>query len=193
MSPITRAGGGGSKAEVTAEKERAETAEALKVSLSEIAPVQLSVLTSNVGPVKETTTLADITGLGLAVGASSTEVWRVSYWLLVEAANTTMDSKFGFTVPASCTGRWGGIVAGSGTEAGWATAVASVTPSVALALSGTSAFGTRAGVAGFPITALVYGGGTAGTVQIQYAQNTSDAGNLTILKGSVMEAVRVAA
>jgi hypothetical protein len=51
------------------------------------------------------TTLVDV-GLPVAIGSSSTEIWRVEYLLLLEAANGTMDLALNFTAPPAqrCTG-----------------------------------------------------------------------------------------
>jgi hypothetical protein len=139
------------------------------------------------------TVLQNITGLGLTVGASPTEIWLVKYWLLVEAPNATMDINLGFTVPAGCTMKWGGMPGNTSNTPGFGS-VAVATPPLAL-LTETQALqnGTpAAGVTGVGLVGMVFGGGTAGTVQIQYAQAVSNANPLKIDKGSVMEAIRVA-
>jgi hypothetical protein len=164
----------------------------IKVSGSGGSVSSVAVLSADMTAISAQTTLQNVTGLGLAIGASATEIWRVTYWLLTTAANTTMDLKLGFTVPASCTMKWATFGLNSEIPS-WATRGASNTPNAILAESGTTSPATLGGTQGTTITALVFGGGTAGTVQLQYAQNTSDAGNLQVLKGSMMEAIRVAA
>jgi hypothetical protein len=104
-----------------------------------------------------------------------------------------MDTKFGFTVPAGCTMQWGGLV-GNGLTAvpGFGGTTTANSP---LALKGageTISVGSFNGVMGIALTAIVFGGGNAGNVQLQCAQNLSDAGALKVLKGSVMEALKVA-
>jgi Collagen triple helix repeat (20 copies) len=152
----------------------------------------LAALTADVGPIKEQTTLQNVTGLGLAIGGSATEIWLVKYWLLINAANITMDSRFGFTVPAGCTMQWGGIVGNTTAVTGWGMVPTTATPTTLKNAESFVAAGVPIGTTGIPFVATVFGGGTAGTVQIQYAQNTSDAGNLKVLRGSVMEAMKVA-
>jgi hypothetical protein len=150
-------------------------------------------LASDVTLTSSSTTLQDVTGLGLAIGASATEVWFVNLWLDVNAANVTMDVKFGFTVPSGCTMRWGAV---GRVAAGAASYGGEQVGNVVLGLtteSGTAPNATLAGTAGVAYGARVFGGGTAGTVQLQAAQNTSDAGALKILKGSHFEATRVTA
>jgi hypothetical protein len=152
-----------------------------------------SCLTSNVGPISSQTTLQDITGLGLALGASATEIWQMKLLLLVNAANQTMDAQFGFTVPAGCTMLWGPNTGNTATLQGWGAVTPANTPVVLKTASQTIAIGSVGGTFGVPITAIVFGGGTPGLVQPRFAQNTSDAGDLKILKGSSLEAVRLAA
>jgi hypothetical protein len=172
-------------AQVKAERERAEAAEATA------APV--SAVTTEIFTLKETTGLKDIPLLALAISKSVTEVWRLSLWVLLETANNAMDFKHGFTVPAGCTMRWGSLPGNSGNQAGFGIAPTATTPLAMLSAAETLAGGTRSGVIGVPLVAIVYGGGTAGNVQLQVAQNTSDAGNLSVLPGSIMEARKVRA
>lgn len=163
----------------------------IATALDSIRDRPTAVLAADLAPIASQTVFQDITGLGLAIGPSSTERWRVTWWLLVNAANTTMDLKLAFSVPTGCALRWGG--AGLSTEiASWGARGTAQTPIALLATGENLLVGTFAGTFGVMVTALVTGGGTAGTVQPRYAQNTSDAGNLQILAGSVMEAVKVA-
>lgn len=157
----------------------------------QVAPVT-SVLSADMAAITASTTLVDITGLGVEIGASATEIWLLKYWLLVSAANNVMDSKFLVTVPAAATTRFGGLVGGSGTPSGWGAATAATSVGT-LATTGAVSVGTAGGgITGVGIVAMVFGGGTAGTAQIQVAQQTSDAGALQILRGSAVEALKLA-
>lgn len=144
--------------------------------------------------VTASTTLVDVTGLGVTLGASATEVWFAKYWLLISAANAAMDIKVGFpAAPSSAALYWGPIMGNSTVVAGWITTATSTAPAaLKQALQSVSMGTTGAGVAGVELIAIILGGGTGGAVQIQFAQDTSDAGALKILKGSIMEAQRVA-
>jgi hypothetical protein len=160
-----------------------------------VAPyIWMKALTADVGPIASTIVLQDIAGMAVTIGASSSEMWLVEMLMMVTAANTAMDLKLGWSVPAGCTGSWG-IVGGLSTEvAAWAGRVSTQTPTVGLAsLAQTAAIATFAGTLGISVAALVQGGGTSGAVQARFAQNTSDAGNLSILKGSVLKATKLAA
>lgn len=141
------------------------------------------------------TTLQDITGISFPVGASATEIWLVVYTILIESANATMDIKFGFTAPAGATGWWAPTHHNAGAHYG-AQSVGS-SPSAFNDLSSVLSLASRgtipAGPYGVIFRGHVFGGGTAGNVQLKFAQNTSDAGNLTIKKGTVVEARKVAA
>jgi hypothetical protein len=57
---------------------------------------------------------------------------------------------------------------------------------------GSASLFSRAGQGEFvEWTGIIANGGTAGTVQLQWAQNTSNAANLTMKKGSYMMGAKV--
>lgn len=153
---------------------------------------QTAVLTSKVGPIKEQTAFQDITGLSLAIGASATERWLIRMYLLVEAANATMDCKFTFSVPEGLTGKWGCLANSATTTSIFGGVPTGTTPTLLGDPTNGMNVGTAEGIIGVAFVATFKGGGNAGTVQARYAQNTSNAGNLSILAGSVLEAVKVA-
>jgi hypothetical protein len=154
---------------------------------------QRKVLTADVGPIRSQIALQDITGLGLAIGASPTEIWLLKYWLDVYADTASIDVNNGFTVPPGCTMRWGGMPGNTSNTPGFGSVTAATTPLALLTEAQTLPNGVPAAAAtGVGLVAKVFGGGTAGTVQIRFAQNTSAAADLKILRGSVMEAIKVA-
>ena len=145
-----------------------------------------AVLTADLAAIASQPTLQPISGLQVPIGASPTEIWLVEWWMMVTGANTTMDIKYGLTVPAGCTVRWG-IQSGSTTVAGWNASPATVSPLALLNESGTAVLGSNTTAQmGSVINAIIFGGGTAGNVIPQYAQNTSDAGTLVMNKGSLV-------
>lgn len=142
-----------------------------------------AVLAADVGPISSTTTLQDITGLFLPIGGASTERWIVEVTLLV-TGSTVMDLKLGWSVPASCTMVWNSVQGLLGQQA-LATPIATTqTEGTTIAVAADTSFLTG-------LRALVKSGGTAGKVQMRFAQNTSDAGNLTIKAGSCLVARRL--
>jgi hypothetical protein len=156
-------------------------------------PTIRKVLTADMAAISSQTTLQNVTGLGVAIGASSTEIWRIYFQLVLNSAEvgTTMDAKFGFTFPSGATMLWGATGA---VVAGWGGVLSSSTPAVLLDQTQTLAIGSPSNAFfGFAGYALVFGGGTAGTIQLQYAQNTSVASNLTVKKGSLVTARKLAA
>ena len=101
-------------------------------------------------------------------------------------ASATADIKFAYTIPAGATMRWGLNGLGSGgTNPVYGTATASGT-SVALGGIGVATV----------LMALIEGevtmGATAGNLQLQAAQNTSDASVTTVFTRSFMEVWRTA-
>lgn len=131
----------------------------------------------------------------LAISNSATEIWYFEILLMVVSANATMDFKAAFSVPTSCTMLWGteaglspDLAAGFGGDATGSSPVALNTE------SGTQSFGTNAasGTQGIVLKGFIFGGGTAGNVNLKWSQNTSDAGNLTVKKGSLLRALKIA-
>jgi len=156
------------------------------------APSGVSVVAADVTHAPSSTTLSDVTGLLVPIGASATEVWTFKAFLEVTAANTTVDSKWGFTVPTAATMRWGAFGAGS-ILAGYAAPGTSGTASALATESGTVSFGSANATFGVSLTGKIYGGGTAGNVQLQFAQDASSATNLVVLKNSHIEYRRIVA
>ena len=115
-----------------------------------------------------------------AVGAN--EIWFFQLYLNINAANTTMDFKAGWSVPTGTTMQWGWQAATAGT--GWAIAGTGGTPGAAITESGNALLGTGAAITNqAALQGYVTVGSTSGTVNFQWSQNTSDAGNL-ILKAN---------
>jgi hypothetical protein len=145
-----------------------------------------SPLTSQATPQSDDTLL-------FAVAGNSTEVWFVECFLIVNTANTAMDIKIGWSVPTGTTMRWGnGYVAGATGFAGFYSLGVSTSPTAlyseasTLSLGGIIAGKNFVGPSGF-----VFSGGTAGNAVLQWAQNTSDAGNLVMEKGSFLRLTKL--
>jgi hypothetical protein len=141
---------------------------------------------------KENTELQNLTGLGIEIAESG--IYKITFFLLVEAANTTEDLKVGFSLGATgATGYWGAHACTTGISGGIGTGGTGLTtPATLLKLSESGSFASIAGVQGIKIEATIIAGGTKGTVQIQASQNTSNGGVLNVLKGSSVEARKVA-
>jgi hypothetical protein len=129
------------------------------------------------------TTLSNDSQLSFAVDASS--YYDVEVTLLVVAPNTTADFKFGWAFPTSTLIHWGfhsGLVA---TTDSWDGAAVGNSPRDLLTQAETlPAGGNSGGVFPIWLKAVVITAGTSGTVNFQWAQNTSDGGNITIKQGS---------
>lgn len=131
------------------------------------------------------TVLQNVTGMSVAMPAAGSFGFRAN---LYYEATTVADIKFAFTFPAGVGMRWGGIGAapgGAGTGDGsWTTAIASGT---AIAFGG-GGLGT---VMRVQIEGDYVAGGTAGTLQLQAAQNTSEASVTTLKVLSKLEMWRM--
>jgi hypothetical protein len=140
---------------------------------------------------KQNNTLANDDTLLFAIGSSSTETYLVEAVLLVSAANTTMDALFGWSGPSGATASWGGDVGGSVTSAGFGAPGTASTPVALLAIGGTLAVGTLAGTSGVSLKGIFFGGGSSGNINLQWAQNTTNANDLKLLKGSCIRVTKL--
>lgn len=99
-------------------------------------------------------------------------------------ASTTSDIKFQFTVPAGAAFSFGGY--------GAATGIAAITGDANFAWGTTAAFGGS----GFDMITTLHGtlvsAGTAGNLQLQWAQNALDASNTTVYSRSWMRLMAIA-
>jgi len=129
------------------------------------------------------TTLSNITGLLVAIGSSATEIWYFDAILLAQSNGAAADFKYGWTVPASCTMKWLNM-----DDIGVAIGVAA---SAVATESGTLSAGGSNLTTIQRYCGMIFGGGTSGNVQMQFAQNTSSANTTNILKGSTLRAVRL--
>lgn len=150
-----------------------------------------ALLGADLAAITAQTVLQKIEGLAFEIGASATEVWRFDELLLVNEPNTEMDLKLGLSGPAGATASWAPISNGVG---GSFVAVAAATTAAIIGAIGTEfTMGGVNGTFGIMASGLIFGGGTAGKVIPMYAQATSNAGNLKILKGSMLEARKIRA
>lgn len=141
---------------------------------------------SSAETVNNSTTFQNDDHFTFAIAAN--EVWLLHFHILVTAANTTADIKFQFSVPAAATYSIGAYNRPSLISA-WGGEDVAQTP-LAVATS-TLAIGTNAATIPVAVTAIIVNGANAGTVTLQWAQNTLSATNLTIEANSIMEYTRV--
>jgi hypothetical protein len=128
------------------------------------------------------TTLANVTSMALTVAAN--EIWQVLF-SVIYTASTAGDLKLAFTFPA------GGA---NGVSAMWMSNV----PSAVVLTIDTS--GTGVGLQGLgsgftlacPIAVIYTNAGTAGDLQLQFAQQTSDGTATTIKANSTVWAMKLA-
>lgn len=133
-------------------------------------------------------TLANLTGLTVPIAANSTEVWQfeVQLFLVNGAAGTTADFKFGWTFPAGVAGIWGahnntGAAGGVLWDhvAAASSGIAIIDISTAIAIGGLNSVSQ-----GIFFRGTCFAGGTGGSLQLQWAQNTTNATAQTVKKGS---------
>lgn len=133
--------------------------------------------------VSSSTTLQDDDHLKFAVAAD--EEWAFELFLIVEG-NETADIKIGFAGPSGSTLVWGGhglIPAAGNLSAGLEN----------YAGSGSHGFGILSGTkSAIIIRGTIHNGVNADDLQLQWAQNASDAGATTVYENSHLVAHRIA-
>lgn len=130
------------------------------------------------------TTLSDDPQLSIAVLAATTYLFEA---LLIWSSGTTPDAKFGLTVPAGCTWQlapFGIPAAGTATAGSLETAIFTAS---GIPLGGVAA-GTKTAAL---VTGVVFVAGTAGSVTVSWAQNSSNASNTVLYTGSWLQLTRV--
>lgn len=137
--------------------------------------------------VNASTTLVDATGVDVALDADSLYILDgyISY-----VSGATPDIKFAWTIPAGMTGHWAMYMQTSSATAsvGSIDARHATSFTTALAAAGSGSFSSR--MACLP-RAYLDTAGTAGTLQLQFAQNTSDASDTIVKAGSWIRALKV--
>lgn len=130
------------------------------------------------------TTLGDITGMSASLEASSTYI----FWGYVAySTGSTPDIKFAFSVPSGATGHWAlhGVSSGSTNPGSLDATHATSFGATTLAAAGDTE-GLMVRPTGYIVTT------NAGTIQMQFAQNSSDASDTTVKAGSWIAFQKVA-
>lgn len=132
--------------------------------------------------VNNTTTLANATEMSFSVGAN--ETWGFLMFIRY-STNATADIKFAFTVPASAT--WDVHAVGKDAGATLDAQIAYGDHSTTVKdFTGTTATRTSLALMGTVVT-----GGTSGSLQLQFAQQTANASDTTVLANSWIIAWRL--
>ncbi len=140
-------------------------------------------------------TLANDTQLLFAVGAN--DRWIIQGFLTFTAADgagsaTTADIKSGWSVPASGTMQHGLLAIGNVSGGYVSTGVGASPNSARTAAQATQNAGSSVATYGVSIGGYYTGGGTAGNVNLQWAQATTNASTLQINTNSILILWRIA-
>lgn len=134
--------------------------------------------------VNNSAAMQDDDHLSFAIAAN--EVWAFDIYLQVDnTASVTPRFKFQMTVPASATGSLRASGDNTGAVDGSTTGANSATATGVIAFTATI-------TAGIVITGVIINSSTAGTVHLQWAQNTAAAFNTIVKKGSWLRATKLA-
>ncbi len=137
--------------------------------------------------VASSTTLQDDNHLLLTVAAN--EVWQVEYQLRVIALTAAVGIKLAWTFPTSGEVNMGTTYEDTTNIASSFTVHATTSPSGVMALGVAN---VSSDVNPITINGFYVGGGTAGTLTLQWAQNTSNATATTLKANSTLWAVKLA-
>lgn len=141
--------------------------------------------------VTSSTTLQSDNELVLAVSASATYFFRA--WIMAtDATDANGDIKFAFTFPAGATCHFSGKGPHSLLASGAFGDGEYIARNTATSGSTVATYGLTTSVIGIEITGLLIVSGTAGNLQLQWAQNSSDANATTVQAGSFMTLERIA-
>lgn len=151
--------------------------------------------TADSSTITSTTVLAADDTLKWAVGAN--DQWLVQGYFTFTAANstgtaTTADLKVSYTVPASGTMSYGAYGVTSNTYPGFGLATTANSPLALKVAPATTGIGADAVAFGVSHAGIYQGGGTGGTVNLTWAQNTSSTSTLQINTNSLLLLWRLA-
>ena len=166
------------------------TAAKLQALIAEVRPLYVRKTADQT--ITSSTTLTNDTHLFIPMAANTT--YKLSGLLRYTCASVTPDLKIAFTIPTGTTGTAFG--AGGGTNVtGQEGSISLYSPTGSAGSIAAIHYGTN-NSSGFPVGIALNGtirtGGTAGNLQLQWAQVTSDANGITMLIDSDLELRKVA-
>lgn len=136
--------------------------------------ITVALLTADLTGVTSSTTLVDATGLTFAIGANETWYYNIYFPL---TCSVTGQSKFGITSPSGATGSNILLANGSVFAAAFGSAITVTGTNTTLMMC---------------LSGYVTSSSTAGNVQLQYAQATSDATATKIKASAFLQAWKIA-
>lgn len=110
--------------------------------------------------------------------------------LIITAANATMDAKFGWDYPLGTTILWG-YMNSLASNPGWVNLATGSSPTGLSVESDSRSVGTAATTFGAYFGAIMRVGAAAGTINLQVAQVTADAGGLKLAADSFLRITRL--
>lgn len=142
--------------------------------------------------VNNSTVLVNATGVLCAIGSSATEKWAFEVQAIATANATNSDHKFGWTVPSGATVRWGthGLTGATNLLSPAVGDTAVLLDETATATFGSNATSTN--YTGIVFRGIIFGGGTGGNVQLQYAQATAQSNDSKLKAGTLVVCRKIA-
>ena len=130
----------------------------------------------------------------LAMSLESNAVYFFELFCRWVGTATTHDAKVGWTVPTGTTMEWGGVYGTTNNQSTYigSPAGVSATPNQPLGAASVDPIGSLNGSFGASWGGYIFVSSTAGTLQLQWAQNTAVASNLTLKQYSLLRLFRIA-
>ncbi len=108
------------------------------------------------------------------------------------AGGNTADARIAFGVPGGATMQWGGLGANTSTSSSYGPQPVASSPLLLLTEATVLSTGGAAVIFGVSIAGFYQGGGTAGTVNLKWSQDTSGTATLVLNKNSALTLYRLA-
>ena len=131
----------------------------------------------------------------LLLAIAANEVWLVEVTLLIQGASANADFKCGWAYPTGCTIKWGHLAKDTAAASGsgfMPSGGALTTPIVIATETSVLVTGLANIICGAVYRAIVINGATAGTLNLQWAQNTATAEDTKVLANSCLIAHKLA-
>jgi hypothetical protein len=122
---------------------------------------------------------------------AANEAWYVEAFLLAQGASATADFKWGWSGPASATANWSLAALADATVGGYVQRTVGLTSSSALAIGSTASTAGLSGTTTVKLEGIFTAAGTAGNINLQWAQDTATVENNKVLLGSFLKIRRV--
>jgi hypothetical protein len=122
---------------------------------------------------------------------AANETWYVEALLLAQGATVNADYKWGWSGPAGATANWSLAALADATAGGYVQRTTALTSSSVLAIGATASTPGLAGTTTVKLEGIFSAVGTAGAINLQWAQDVATVENSKVLAGSFLKIRRI--